>query len=147
MRASEVLALLMVAAIVARIVLPIYEDAAVRSATEAVLAEVHAVRAAALSYHDEHGDWPSTAAAGVLPAGLAPYLPDGFSFVRPDYTLAWHNWHLPEGHPGDPGTTRLVGISLKTDDSLLGERILARASGDATVFNLSDHYTMLITDR
>jgi prepilin-type N-terminal cleavage/methylation domain-containing protein len=60
-------------------------------------ADLETVRLAAYSAWYETGSWPADAGPGMLPVGLGPYLPGGFTFQRAEYTLDWENFVPPGG--------------------------------------------------
>jgi hypothetical protein len=55
------------------------------------------VRIAAYGAWYETGHWPAEVGPGVIPPGLAQYLPSGFTFQRNEYTLDWENFSPPNG--------------------------------------------------
>jgi hypothetical protein len=80
----------------------------------------------------------------VVPAGLDSYLPEGFTFTGGDgYQLDFERWTLPEGLPGDPNTTMLIGISVIADQDDLGNAI-AEFLGGAIVFSVGNTHTTVI---
>ena len=87
-----------------------------RARAAAVAADMQAVRLAGYSAFYETGAWPGDASAGVVPAGLVPYLSANFSFAKPEYTLDWENF-VPPG--GGPSGGIQVGIVITSTDPRL----------------------------
>ncbi|HBD99169.1 MAG TPA: hypothetical protein DC060_13320, partial [Gemmatimonadetes bacterium] len=57
--------------------------------------------------------------------------------------LDFERWTLPEGLPGDPNTTMLIGISVIADQDDLGNAI-AEFLGGAIVFSVGNTHTTVI---
>jgi hypothetical protein len=74
----------------------------------AAQADVEAVRTAARSLEDRGRAWPAAAEPGVVPSGLAGHLPEGFSFRRGGYVLAWGRWEMVAGPPEELPKTLTV---------------------------------------
>ena len=100
-------------------------------------------RVAALNYQADLLAWPAETAAGVIPTGLGPYLPEGFTFSGDGYQLDFESWSLPGGLPGDPNTTMLIGVSVVADEDDLGNAIAALLGG-AVVFSVGNTHTIVI---
>lgn len=58
----------------------------------AAVRNVDAVRTAAERYHREHGAWPATSKAGVMPRELTGLLANDAMFDGPGYRLRWNRW-------------------------------------------------------
>jgi prepilin-type N-terminal cleavage/methylation domain-containing protein len=80
----ELLIVMAVLGILANIAVPVILGAREKAAASRILADVDLIHDAVLAYRLEHGHYPDTAGWGVVPAGLAPYLPSSFSFVNGD---------------------------------------------------------------
>jgi len=76
-----------------------YIDLRHRARAVQVAADLESVRLAAYGAWYEHNTWPNEVDPGQVPADLVPYLPGGFSFVNPEYTLDWENFAPPGGGP------------------------------------------------
>jgi type II secretory pathway pseudopilin PulG len=132
-----------VVGILAGLALPNLRTVLMRARATELAGDMDVVRVATLSYNAELLSWPSESAAGNVPAGLAPYLPDGFPFAREGYQLDFENWSIPGGLPGDPGTQRLIGVSVVVPDEALGNALL-ELLGDAIVVSVGGTHTILI---
>jgi len=80
----ELLLAVAILGIVVNIAAPVMLSAQEKADAARVLADVDMIHDAVLAYRLENGSYPSTAAWGRVPAGLADYLPAGFSFVNGD---------------------------------------------------------------
>lgn len=138
----EMLLVVAVVSILARIALPNFQEAAIRARAAAALGDVEVVRTAAANYHARTNAWPAEAAAGVVPSELVQDLPEGFSFERSGYELDWDRWTIPGGLPGT-GAHTLLGVSITTDDELLGNAVAALV-GPNGWYSLGHSNTFLI---
>lgn len=138
--------LLVVAAIVgilAGLAIPNLRTMILRARAAEVAGDLEVVRVATLNYHAENLTWPSEAAAGNVPSGLAAFLPDGFAFAGNGYQLDFENWSLPSGLPGDPSARSLIGVSVSTTDVSLGNALL-ELMGSAIVSSAGNVHTIVI---
>ena len=138
--------LLVVAAIVgilAGLAIPNLRTVLLRARATELAGDMEVVRTAVLQYNGDRFGWPSDEAPGAIPSGLEPYLPDGHSFQRNGYQLKYENWNLPSGLPGDPGTKRLIGVSVVVEDPVLGNA-LVEFLGSAIVFSVGNTHTVVI---
>jgi prepilin-type N-terminal cleavage/methylation domain-containing protein len=127
-----------------RIAVPDLHKAVVKAEAASVVGDFETVRVAVLNYHADHLQWPADGYSGVVPPGLAPYLPDGFSFVRQGYQLDWENWVLPSGLPQHPDTGVLLGISIVTSNRELGQEVVDLLGGGMAHYTLGDRYTFVV---
>ena len=70
-------------------------------------------------------------------------LPAGFTFNRGEYQLDWEQWSLPDGVGDDSGPHLLLGISITTSDSLLGNAV-ASLVGSNGWYSLGNSYTFFV---
>lgn len=66
-----------------------YKDLRNHAVAAAVASDLNNIRLAAYNHWADRETWPADVAAGVTPPALAPYLPQGYNFTRPAYTLDW----------------------------------------------------------
>lgn len=140
----ELLVVVLVVAILARVAIPSYRRYVYAARAATVVAEIHTVRIAAYAYHAETGAWPPDVNRGIVPPELAPYLGGGFTFVRDRYLLDWENWTLPDGTPERPETGTVVGISLTTEDTTLGRAFIDLLGDGTAAATIDDHYTFIL---
>ncbi len=108
----EILVVVVVMSILATLGILKYMDLKHRALSASATADLQAVRVAAYSAWYEQGAWPGEVGAGMTPGGLEQYLPAGFSFSRPDYTLDWDNFVPPGG-----GANGLIQLSVVVTSS------------------------------
>jgi prepilin-type N-terminal cleavage/methylation domain-containing protein len=129
--------------ILAGLALPNLRTMIHRARATEVSADMEVVRVAALQFQAEMLSWPAEAASGMVPAGLEPFLPDGFVFSGDGYQLDYENWDFPSGFPGDPTTTKLIGVSVTADTDQLGNAV-AELLGGSIVFSVGNTHTIVI---
>jgi prepilin-type N-terminal cleavage/methylation domain-containing protein len=123
----EILMVMIVIGLLARIAVPRYRDMKVRAIAASIQADVHAIRIAAFTHYTEHGTFPPDAASGTLPPELLANLPTGFTFSRPDYEYDWHVWTAVNG---SGNTETFVGVTvLVSDPKLIARLVLATGAG------------------
>lgn len=140
----ELLIVLMIVAILARMSLPVYHKLVLQARAGDAAGEIDAVRLAAFSYNEETGLWPRDVSGGVVPPELVPYLDEGFSFEREGYRFDWDNWTLPDGAPKHSEIEVLLGISMATYDAALGQAVLELVDETVTRFTVAEHYTFIV---
>lgn len=100
----ELLTVVAILGVVAGISVPRVQEIRRRADAARVVGAIEVVRHAAYSYNESRNDWPPTTAFGLVPVGLGPYLPSGFTFAQPGFTVAWvtltvlENGQLSEYH-------------------------------------------------
>lgn len=143
----ELLIVVLIAGILARIALPSYHDFVVQARAASALGDINAIRLAAFTYNADTNDWPPDVGPGVVPPELTRYLGSGFDFDRDGYRLDWDNWVLPDGTPKHPDTGVLIGVSVSTDQPALGHAIVDLVGENVARLTLSSHYTLIIAAR
>ena len=135
----ELLMVMIVISILAGLAVLKYVDLRHRARAAQVSADLQSVRLAAYGAWYEHNAWPSDAGPGQVPADLVPYLPQGFSFAKPEYTLDWENF-VPPGGGSSAGMQLGVVVSAatprlqKTLEQTLGNRLPFVAVGGTITF-------------
>lgn len=119
----ELLVAMIVFSILAGISLLRYKDLRNHAVAAAVASDLNGIRLAAYNHWADRESWPADAAPGVTPAALVPYLPQGFSFTKPGYTLDWE---------GGGGAFQAGVVVTATDPGLMA--ILARRLGNNSPF-------------
>lgn len=120
----EMMLVVVIIGILMAIVVPNYRALRMKAEATSVMGDIDVIDQAVRDYQADNMTWPADAPAGAIPGGLAPYLPDGFSFTGELVVLDWDNFALPGGLPGDPGTTRVLGVGVVTDNEELGDALL-----------------------
>lgn len=129
--------------ILAGLAIPNLRTVLLRARATELVGDMDVVRTGVQSFHANSLSWPAETGPGVIPPGLETYLPDGYSFVRNGYLLDFENMSLPGGLPGDPGTRRLIGVSVVVTDEILGNA-LVELLGSAIVFSVGNTHTVVI---
>jgi prepilin-type N-terminal cleavage/methylation domain-containing protein len=126
----EVLTVLIVLGLLASLAILKYIDLTHRARAAQAAADLQAVRIAAYGAWYETGQWPAEVGAGIVPPGLASYLPGGFTFHRREYTLDWENFVPPNG--GQTAGMQ-VGVVVSSTNARL-RRALENALGNKLPF-------------
>jgi prepilin-type N-terminal cleavage/methylation domain-containing protein len=140
----EVCIVLVILSILVRVSLPAFRTTLIRARAAQAIGDLNVIREAAIAYYAAHGTWPAEAGVAKIPAGLAPYLPKGYTFTRPRYRLDWQNWALPSGLPSNPRRTVMLGVSVVTTDKKLGQAVLKLIAGNSPSLTATNQYTMLL---
>ncbi len=130
----ELLTVMVLISIIAAIAMPKLRRAITKARAAEVIGDLNVIKVAAITYQADHNAWPAEAGPGSAPSGLEAYLPVGFSFTTPDYTMDYDN--MVGSGIFD------VGLTIETDDEDLG-RSVADLLG-SSVFRIGDRYTWVI---
>jgi hypothetical protein len=79
----------------------------------------------------------------VVPPTLAPSLPGGFVFQFRDVAYRWDHWPLPNGLPGNPSQTVLIGLTVRAPDAELLTALRSLYRGRVT-FGSSTEVTFVL---
>jgi prepilin-type N-terminal cleavage/methylation domain-containing protein len=139
----EIIIVAAVVGILAGLAIPNLRTMLYKARAVEMAGEMEVVRHAAQNFQADNLAWPPEAAVGAVPAGLALFLPENYSFVKSGYQLDYENWALPSGLPNDPSATRLIGISVTAEDPTLGNALL-ELLGTAVVFSAGNTHTIVI---
>lgn len=126
----ELLTVMILMGLLAGIAVMKYIDLKHRALSAQATADLESVRLAAYSAYYEIGSFPPETGAGVVPAGLIPYLPKGFLFNRADYMLDWENLVPADG---GPSAGMQLGVVLTSTNQRLA-KVLAQTLGDKSPF-------------
>jgi prepilin-type N-terminal cleavage/methylation domain-containing protein len=129
----EVLIVLLIVSIIAAITQPQLTSVIVKARAADAISDMQIVRLAAYNYQADQRAWPSDVGSGIVPPGLATYLPEGFDLVKDDHTLDYDYWG---------GSPFLLGVTLITPDSVLGRTALEMLSSPK--WTAGDKYTWVI---
>lgn len=106
-----------------------------------IAGEFVTVRLAAYNYEADHNNqWPPESGPGVIPPEFNGYLPDGFSFSYPTYTLDWDN-RSPSLIPFQ------LAISMETTDARLVNALRQNLGTKAPYFWVGDRLTYILIDQ
>lgn len=129
----ELMIVVTIISIVAAIAQPQLHSVLLKARAADAVANMNVVKVATLTYQGDLSAWPVEAAAGVIPAGLGEFLPEGFTFLMEEYTLDF------DYHGGIPFT---AGISMVTDNSDLGLAVMDLLGKGVT--NTGNKYSWII---
>ena len=104
----EMLIVVVIISILAGILLPKVVTFRDRAVAASAVGSMAVVRNAAYHYNEGASTWPPNTARGVVPVGLATYLPSGFTFKQKDFDLLWKLQKVVSG--GKTTTTQMVLI-------------------------------------
>ncbi|HEX9885509.1 MAG TPA: prepilin-type N-terminal cleavage/methylation domain-containing protein [Longimicrobiales bacterium] len=139
----EMVLVVVIVGILMAIVVPNYRAIQMKARAASILGDISVIEQAVRDYQADLLSWPADAAAGAIPGGLGPFLPTGFTFAGEEFVLDWDNFAVPAGLPGDPGTTRILGVGVVTDNEMLGNALL-ELSGTRNWFVTGSSYIRII---
>jgi prepilin-type N-terminal cleavage/methylation domain-containing protein len=140
----ELLVVMIIIGLLARIALPRYTDMKRRAIAAAIVSDVHTIRLATYTAYTENDAWPSETGPGIVPAELVNLLPTGFAFTHPDYEYDYENWGLSSGTPGNPGQQEIIGLSVTCNDPLLAQHLLSMAGKGFVPFAQGNKVTFFL---
>lgn len=134
----ELMVVLAFIGLLARLAVPRYGDMKRRAQAASIVGDMHTLRVASFAFYTENRTWPGDASAGVVPAELVTYLPDQFSFTRPDWTYDFERWTLSDGD-------EVVGVTVTTNDHNLVNAVVNIAGRGYGPFVNGNKVTFLFT--
>ena len=87
----ELVVVVTVIGILASIGIPNMQAALMRARAAEAVGDLQVLRVAVFQYVGDNHVWPPDAGVGVVPVGLAEYLPDGWSMVKENYEMNYDN--------------------------------------------------------
>lgn len=139
----ELLVTLTIIGILANFAVPALGALRRRAEAARIIADVHAIRVAALDHYVGFAAYPPAGQWGVVPPTLVSSLPQGFAFGFRDVDYRWERWELPDGLPGDPSQTELPGLTVRVPDAVLLAALRSLYRGRAT-FGSSSEITFVL---
>ena len=137
----ELMISMVIVALMSSIAVPKYHDIKRKAFAAKILGDFQVVRVASLNFYADSGHFPDDAPEGTVPTGLEKYLPQGFSFTQPLWTLDYERVVITPSRfvAGD----ELVGVAVVTPDAMLGETALAMLHG--ATLSIGGKYTFIIS--
>lgn len=140
----ELLIVLTILGVLARMSLPVLAGMRRNAIASEVAGDFNAVRAASVAQFEATGSYAADAAPGVVPGGMAPFLPRDFPFTRKDYQLDWENWAVSDTTNGVPSTGFVLALTVVTADEKLGRQVLATLGRNCTHWTVDDASTFVL---
>jgi prepilin-type N-terminal cleavage/methylation domain-containing protein len=113
----ELIAVIVVLAILAAVAVPRYFDYRQRATVAAVTRDIKVIAYAYRQYRYVHGQWPENVTGGVMPAGLQPFL-EGNRFARPTPIGGSYDADGEIYGVGRP-TFSLIGMTRASSESIM----------------------------
>jgi len=136
----EMLTVLIIMGILASLAILKYIDLTRSAMTSQISGAIGIIRVAAYAYEADHQyQWPAESGPGIIPPELAPYLPEGFTMVKPQYTLDWDNF-------SGGGGNYQIGVTVRTQDPVLMAKIVQVLGGTTPYFYAGDTFTYMLID-
>ena len=123
----EMLICMIIVGLLSSVAVPKYIDLKRRASTTRVVGDFQVLRVAAISFFGDSAYYPAEAGPGEMPAHLDKYLPNGFTFRRPGWTLDYENWDV--GESSFSTTSQVIAITLIPDDPVLAQTTLSVMGG------------------
>jgi len=138
----EMMIVMIIVGLLSSVAVPKYIDLKRRASTTRVVGDFQAIRIAAMSFFGDSAYYPAEAPAGEIPPHLDKYLPTGFTFRRPGWTLDYENWDV--GESSFSTTSQVIAITLIPDDPLLAVTTL-RVMGGVPAYLEGNTVTFIIS--
>lgn len=132
----ELLMVMIVIGILSGIAVLKYIDFKNAANTARVSSDFRAVQVAVFTYWADKESWPNDVGPGQAPLGLGPYMPAGFLWTKPTYTLDYDQFPV--------GSTFLVGITVLTDDARFRAKLIQIMGSRTPFFVNGDRITYII---
>ena len=133
----ELLIVVLVISVLAGIALLRFIDLRNTARAAAVAGDFRVVTVAAYNYHADNNAWPPEAGAGVIPPALVSYLPGGFQFSRPEYTLDYDNLGT--------GGVYVIGVTVTSADAKLMTKLVQNLGAKHPYFAAGGVLTYIIS--
>jgi prepilin-type N-terminal cleavage/methylation domain-containing protein len=132
----ELLAVMALIGVLARLGLPRFWEIRRRATAAAVVGDLQVIRHAAVNSYQDGEIWPPDYPAGATPTELIKYLPDAFTFTRNGYQLDFERWTV--------GSSTVIGVALVTSDAQLGPTVERMLGKGMVAFSSGSSYTFLL---
>ena len=107
----------LVIAILAAIAIPNMKSVLMRARAAEAVGDLQVLRHAVFSYLGDNHQWPPDAGVGVVPAGMAAYLPEGWSMVKENYEMNYDNW-------ASVGQVDFIAVTVEVADTDFGSYVV-----------------------
>jgi prepilin-type N-terminal cleavage/methylation domain-containing protein len=113
----ELVVVVMIIAILASIAIPNMRSALMRARAVEAVADLEVLRTAVFQYLGDNHTWPPDAGVGVVPPGMANYLPTGWTMVKERYELNYDNW-------SSGGSEDFIAVTVEVEDTDFGNYVV-----------------------
>ena len=139
----ELMVVVIIIGMLSTIAVPKFKDVRRKATATQIMGDFDVIRHAALSFYVDSSYFPDQAGSGVIPPGLVRYLPNGFTFKNPQWTIAFENWTAVDSKEYlETGVA--IGVSFTTPDTVIGRTAMALV-GDTPAIMMGDKYIFLIS--
>lgn len=138
----EILIVLAVVGILTSLAVLRYIDLRNHATASGVVSELNAIRLATYNYWADRSTFPPDAGGGIVPNGMEPYLRNGFTFARTQYTYDYENFSGAADGGASAGLQ--VGVVVTTVDNGLAAILARRAAGGLPYFVVGNTLTYVI---
>ena len=113
----ELLVVVLIIAILTTIAVPNIRRVLMKARAAEAVGDLQVLRVAVFSYLGDKQEWPPDASVGVVPAGLAPYLPDGWNMTKESYVMNYDNWT-------SVGQVDFIAVTVEVADTDFGSYVV-----------------------
>lgn len=113
----ELVVVVMVIGILAAIAIPNTRNALMRARAAEAVGDLQVLRVAVFQYVGDKHQWPPDAGVGVVPAGMAEYLPDGWTMAKERYEMNYDNW-------SQGGSEDFIAVTVEVYDTNFGNYVV-----------------------
>jgi prepilin-type N-terminal cleavage/methylation domain-containing protein len=139
----ELMVVVIIVGMLSTIAVPKFKDVRRKATATQIMGDFDVIRHATLSFYVDSSYFPEESGVGIIPPGLVKYLPTGFSFKNPQWTIGFENWTSPDSKEYlETGVA--IGVSFTTADSVLGRTAMALV-GDTPTIMVGNKYIFLIS--
>ena len=140
----ELLIVISILSILVRVSLPAYKGIQRDAVATQALGDFNTVRAAAVAQYEATGAYAEDGPTGVVPAGMAPFLPRNYSFTKEQYSLDWENFAVSDSTMGAGQSGYVLALTITANDSLVGRQILHMVGANCAHWSLENSHTFVV---
>ncbi|MCC6652355.1 MAG: type II secretion system protein [Candidatus Eisenbacteria bacterium] len=140
----ELLIVISILSILVRVSLPAYKGIQRDALASQALGDFNTVRAAAVAQYEATGAYAADGPEGVVPAGMAPFLPRNYSFTKPPYSLDWENFAINDTSGVTPMSGMVLALTITARDSLVGRQVLHLVGANCTHWSIGESHTFVV---
>ncbi len=140
----ELLIAISILSILVRVSLPAYKGIQRDALATQALGDFNTVRAAAVAQYEATGAYAVDGPAGVVPGGMAPFLPRNYSFTKEQYSLDWDNYAVDDSTAGAALHGNVLALTITANDSLVGRQILHMVGANCSHWSVGEAHTFVV---